>query len=105
VLAAQAALLGQAALADRNRAKTPGTITVRGYIRDRAGNPQPVWKVRAGDTIAITNFNDLIRLIVETDYDDETKEIRLAIDKPFALLDAYLDRQANAQAAGAPGCA
>jgi hypothetical protein len=49
-------LLGVAALADRNRPKTPGTITATGYIRDRAGNPQPVWKVRAGDTIAITNF-------------------------------------------------
>ena len=102
VLLAQALELGRAALADRNTPKTPGTISVRGYIRDRAGNPQPVWKVRAGDTIAITNFpNDSPRLIVETDYNDETKEQRLAIDRPFALLEAYLDRQANAlQAAG-----
>lgn len=97
-----AALLGQAALADRNRPKTPGTITVRGYVRDRAGNQQPAWKVRAGDTIATTNFpNDTPRLIVETDYNDEAKQVSLSIDKPFALLDAYLDRQANAlQAAG-----
>jgi hypothetical protein len=99
---ATALALGQAALADRNRPKTPGTITVRGYIRDRQGNDKPVWKVRAGDTISVTNFpNDTPRLVVETDYDDETKTISLAIDKPFALLDAYLDRQANAlQAAG-----
>lgn len=89
--------LGAAALADRNRPKTPGTITVRGYIRDRAGNPQPTWKVRAGDTIAITNFpNDTPRLIVETDYDDEQKQIRIGVDKPFQLLDAYLDRVGNA---------
>jgi hypothetical protein len=88
-------------LADRNRPKTPGTITVTGYIRDRAGNLQPVSKVRAGDTIKITNFNDVIRLIVESDYDDEQKTVSLSIDKPFALLDAYLDRQQNAlQAAG-----
>jgi hypothetical protein len=40
-LLAQAVLLGQAALADQNRPKTPGTITVKGYVRDRAGNPQP----------------------------------------------------------------
>jgi hypothetical protein len=100
-LAAQAAQLGVAALADRNRPKTPGTITVTGYIRDRAGNLQPVSKVRAGDTIKITNFNDVIRLIVESDYDDEQKTVSLSIDKPFALLDAYLDRQQNAlQAAG-----
>jgi hypothetical protein len=103
-LAAQAALLGQAALADRNRPKTPGTITVRGYIRDRAGNPQPVWKVRAGDTIAITNFpNDTPRLIVETDYDDEQKQVSMSIDRPFALLDAYLDRLANAVSAAGLG--
>jgi hypothetical protein len=95
-LAAQASSLGQAALADSNRPRTPGTITVRGYIRDRAGNKQPCWKVRAGDTISITNFpNDSPRLIVETDYDDESKQVRLSIDRPFALLDAYLDRLAN----------
>jgi hypothetical protein len=55
-----------------------------------------VSKVRAGDTIAVTNFNDVIRLIVEADYDDEQKTVSLAIDKPFALLDAYLDRLGNA---------
>jgi hypothetical protein len=97
---ASALNIGTAALADRNRPRTPGTITVRGYIRDRAGNKQPVWKVRAGDTISITNFpNDTPRLIVETDYDDEAKSIRLAIDRPFALLDAYLDRIGNALSA------
>jgi hypothetical protein len=96
VLAAQAALLGVAALADRNRPKTPGTLTATGYIRDRAGNPQPVSKVRAGDTIAVTNFNDIVRLIVEADYDDTQKTVNLSIDKPFALLDAYLDRLGNA---------
>lgn len=96
-LTAQALDLGRAALADRNRPKTPGTITVRGYIRDRGGNPQPCWKVRAGQTIRITNFpNDSPRLIVETDYDDESKTISLSIDRPFALLDAYLDRVGNA---------
>jgi hypothetical protein len=104
VLAAQALLLGQAALADRNRPKTPGTITTTGYIRDRAGNPQPVWKVRAGDTISVTNFpNDSPRLIVETDYDDEQKRLSLSIDAPFALLDAYLDRLTNAVSAAGLG--
>ena len=96
-LAAQALQLGRAALAERTRPKTPGTLTVKGYIRDRAGNQQPVWKVRAGDTISITNFpNDTPRLIVETTYDDESKTLSLSIDRPFALLDAYLDRVGNA---------
>jgi hypothetical protein len=95
--AAGAAHLGQAALADRNAPKTPGTITVRGYIRDRAGNDQPAWKPRAGDTISITNFpNDTPRLIVETDYNDEDKTLRIAVDRPFQLLEAYLDRVGTA---------
>jgi hypothetical protein len=94
---AGAAYLGVAALADRNTPKTPGTITVRGYIRDRAGNDQPAWKPRAGDTISITNFpNDSPRLIVETDYNDEDKSLRIAVDRPFALLEAYVDRVNNA---------
>jgi hypothetical protein len=85
--------LGAAALADRNAPKTPGTITVRGYIRDRAGNDQPAWKPRAGETISITNFpNDTPRLIVETDYNDEDKTLRIAVDRPFQLLEAYFDR-------------
>jgi len=89
--------LGIAALSERNRPKTPGTITVKGYIRDRAGNYQPCWKVRAGDTVAVTNFpNDTPRLIVETDYNDEDKTVRIAVDRPFQLLEAYLDRVGNA---------
>jgi hypothetical protein len=94
--------LGRGILADRNRPRTPGTITVKGYIRDRAGNPQPCWKPRAGQTISVTNFpNDTPRLIVETSYDDDNKEITIALDLPFATVEAYLDRQANAlQAAG-----
>lgn len=93
----QAARIGQASLAGANRPKAPGTISVTGYVRDRAGNPQPAWKVRAGDTIAITNFpNDQPRLIVETDWNDEGKQLQISVDKPFALLDAYLDRLANA---------
>ena len=96
--------LGAAALGDRNRPRTPGTITVRGYIRDRAGNEQPVWKVRAGQTIGLTNYpNDAPRLVVETDYDDESKSLRIAVDRPFALLDAYLDRLSNALGARGVG--
>lgn len=89
--------LGRAALADRNTPKTPGTITVTGYIEDRQGNEQPAWKVRAGDTVIIGDFpNDQPRLIVETSYDDTAKTLTMSIDRPMALVDAYLDRLANA---------
>lgn len=92
-LEAQALQIGLTALASRNRPKAPGTITVRGYIRDRGGNRQPVWKVRAGDTIAVTNFpNDAPRLIHESSYDDESKTVTLSIDAPASALDAVLDR-------------
>lgn len=89
--------LGMAALADRNTPKAPGTIKVQGYIKNRVGVEQPAWKVRAGDTIAVTDFpNDRPRLIVETSWDDERKELSISVDRPFALLDAYIDRLGNA---------
>jgi hypothetical protein len=87
-------------LADRNRPREPGTITVRGYIRDRAGNLQPVSKVRAGERIAITNFaNDRPRLIRETDYDDDSKGLRIAVDNTFQTMEALFDRVQNALSA------
>ncbi len=98
-LEADAIQIGRAALAEKNRPKTAGTLTVEGYIRDRAGNYQPVSRVRAGDVICVTNFNEINRLIVETDYDDESKTLRVAVDFPFQLLEALFDRQANARLA------
>jgi hypothetical protein len=98
-LEADALQIGRAVLAEKNRPKTAGTLTVQGYIRDRAGNPQPVSRVRAGDVICVTNFNEINRLIVETDYDDESKTLRVAVDFPFQLLEALFDRQANARQA------
>jgi hypothetical protein len=96
----QALQIGATALADKNRPKTAGTLTVRGYIRDRAGNPQPVSKVRAGDRLSVTNFpNDSPRLIVESTYDHETTTARLAVDLPFQTLEALFDRQQSALAA------
>jgi hypothetical protein len=92
----QALQIGATALADKNRPKTAGTLTVRGYIRDRAGNPQPVSKVRAGDVICVTNFNEVNRLIVEADYDHESTTVRIAVDLPFQTLEALFDRQATA---------
>jgi hypothetical protein len=92
----QALQIGRAALADKNRPKTPGTMTVTGYIRDREGHYQPASYPRAGDVICITNFNEINRLIVETDWDDESKQMRIAVDLPFQILEALFDRQANA---------
>jgi hypothetical protein len=89
--------LGRAALAEYNQPKSPGTINVQGHIRDRAGHYQPVWKVRAGDRIIISDHaNDRPRLVVESDYQHDTKTISLAVDSSFKRLDAVLDRLGTA---------
>ena len=93
---ADAVQLGRMALAEANRPKAAGTIKVTGYIRDRQGNEQPVWKVRAGDTIAATNFFSGIHIINETDYNDEDKSLSIAVDTPFQYLEALNDRMLNA---------
>lgn len=98
--AAQALQMGRARLGDTNTPKNPGTISVTGHLKDRAGHWQQGWKVRAGDTIRITNFpNDQPRLVHEATWDGDTKTLTLAVDAPPSTLDAYQDRVSNALAA------
>lgn len=90
---ADAIQFGIAALAEFNSPKAPGTITVKGHIRDRAGHWQPAWKVRCDDRIAITNYpNDRPRLIVETDYQHDDHSMTIAVDDTFQRIDAVFDR-------------
>jgi hypothetical protein len=98
----QAREIGRLALLDLVRPKAAGAITVRGHLRDRAGNWQQAWKPRAGDTVSLTNLpNDAPRLITETAYDDETKTLTMTLDAPASALDALTDRISTAlQAAG-----
>lgn len=92
-----AAQIGRAALAENNQPVAPGTITFTGHVRDRAGNWQPGWKVRAGDTIAILDHpNDRPRLVVEFQWDHDRKQGTVGVDSTLARLDAYLDRVATA---------
>lgn len=94
---AQALQIGRAALEDRNRPRTPGTVTVKDYIRDRSGNWQQAWKVRAGDMLMVSNFpNDRPRLIQETSWDDESKILTISLEQPSGALDAVFDRIGNA---------
>jgi hypothetical protein len=84
---------GRAKLAEINQPKAPGSITVQGHIRDRAGHWQPVWKVRNGHRIAIVDHpNDPPRPVIETDYVHDTKTITIAVDSTFSRLDAAVDR-------------
>jgi hypothetical protein len=93
---AAALQIGQAMLAEFNQPKAPGNITVTGgYIRDRAGNWQPVSKVRATDTIAVVNHpNDRPRLITETNY-THPGQVVITVDSGIKRIDAHVDRVAS----------
>jgi hypothetical protein len=95
--AVAAAQIGRAALAEFNQPKAPGTIRVKGYIRDRAGHSQPAWKVRADQRIAITDHpNDRPRLIGETDWNHDQKLLTIGVDSTLQRVDAVLDRISTA---------
>jgi len=85
--------MGRAALAEFNQPKGQGTIHVTGHIRDRAGNWQPGWKPRAGETVAIVDHpNDRPRLITETTWSQDGHKLSLALDGPPKRMDAVFDR-------------
>lgn len=85
--------IGRAALAEFNAPKAPGSITITGHLRDRAGHWNQAWKVRAGDTIAITDHpNDSPRLITETSWNHDSKQLTVTVDSTAKRLDALLDR-------------
>lgn len=98
---AAAIQIGRAALAEFNAPKAPGTITVTGHVRDRAGHWQPGWKVRAGDMVAITDHpNDSPRLVTETAWNHDSKQLTITVDSSAKRLDAVLDRIGLALTAG-----
>lgn len=91
--------IGRLALAEFNSPKAPGTITLTGHIRDRAGHWQQGWKVRAGDTIAIVDHpSDRPRLIAEVSWNHDTKTLQLTVEGFPRRLDAILDRLGTALA-------
>jgi hypothetical protein len=87
--------LGRAALAEFNQPQAPGSITIGPHVRDRAGHPQPAWKVRAGDRVAITSstsLSDRPRVISETSYDASSRQVTMSLDGGVKRLDAVVDR-------------
>lgn len=97
---AYATQIGRMSLAERNQPKAPGTINVTGHIQDRAGRWQPAHAVRAGQRIAIVNHpNDRPRLIGETSWNHDSRQLRIAVETSFQALDAFLYRQDVALAA------
>jgi hypothetical protein len=85
--------IGRTFLAEFNQAAAPGTITVKGHVRDRAGHWQQAWKVRAGDRIVLSNQpNDSVRVVGETSWDHKTKTLTIAVDSSLKRLDPILAR-------------
>lgn len=90
---AEALQYGRAYLAEFNRPKRPGSFLVTGYILDSAGHWQQGWKPRCGESILVTShLSDEPRLITATNWDDETKLLRITVDHPDQLLDAVVAR-------------
>jgi hypothetical protein len=91
---AQALQIGSVALAEFNRPKAPGQITLNSdEILDGDGHTQAAWKVRAGQTISITNHpNDRPRLISETSWDEDSKTLGITLEQPSSRVDAVLGR-------------
>lgn len=92
-LEADAVQMGRAALAEFNRPKRPGSINVPGHIQDAAGHWQQAWKVRAGQTISVTNHpSDSPRLITATSYNDRSKTVSITVDNALNRLEAVFAR-------------
>lgn len=95
--------IGRTMLAELNQPKAPGSFTHKGgWVRDRQGNLQPGWRVRATDTVAITDHpNDSPRLVTETSWDQDSKTLTGSFDSTVKRIDAFVDRVATQiQAAG-----
>ena len=92
---ATALAIGRAALAELNQAKAPGSFTVRGHVKDRQGNWQPYWRVRAGDRIRLTSsvsLSDRPRPIHEVSWNADDRSATIAVDSTLRQLEALIDR-------------
>lgn len=83
--------LGSVALAEFNRPKRPGTVQVGPQIRNGAGHLRPVWEVRAGESLAITNHPyDAPRLITDTSWSPEG--LRIELELPGSQMEQVFNR-------------
>jgi hypothetical protein len=92
-LEAEAIQFGRIKLAEFNRPKRTGSITVQGHIQDSAGRWHPAWKVRSSDSIGVMDHpSDEPRLIYATSYDDDSKTVTISVDGLPQDLDAVVAR-------------
>jgi hypothetical protein len=94
---ADAALqIGRLWLADLNAPKRSGQIVLQGYVRHPTEGPVPCWRVRAGDSVVVTDrIGDTARPIVSTSYDHTTRTNTVTLEAgPLFRLDGLVQRLA-----------
>lgn len=87
--------IGAAALDDFNHPKAPGSLTLSGfgYILSGEGHLEPLWRVRYGQSISITDLvNDSPRRINSTTWNEEDLSLSLELEQPSKSVDAVLAR-------------
>lgn len=92
---ANALELGRLRMLEDNAVRAPGSFTIGPWIEDVAGIKQPVWRVRAGQTIRLTSsaqLSDRPRLIQEVQYSHDGRTATIAVDSTLRMLDGYVDR-------------
>lgn len=98
--AAGAVELGALYLAESNLAARRGQVTLTGEVRHPSEGLVPVWRVRAGDTIKLTDRpGDAPRRIVEVEYQHSTRTATLTLDSTAHKVDALFERIAALTAA------
>jgi hypothetical protein len=94
--AADALQIGRLWLAENNAPKRSGQIVLQGYVQHPTEGKVPSWRVRAGDSIIVTDrVGDTARPIVATSYDHQSRTNTVTLEAgPLFRLDGLVQRLA-----------
>jgi hypothetical protein len=85
--------IGAAWLAERSLAQRRGSLTLTGTVTHPTEGDVPVWRVRAGDYVSISDHPATVaRRVIETRYTHGTRQIVLSLDNTNFKLESILER-------------